>query len=777
MAKKKTQWALVGKREVELSNLDKVLFPNDQIVKAQVIEYYLKIAPTLLSYTKGRALTLIRFPDGIHGESFYQKNKPDWAPSWIEFVTLGKEIKDYIIATEPALLVWLANLASLELHQLHSRKPNFDCPDYMVFDLDPPEGYDFKRLIPIAFELKSYIETFGYTPFVKTTGGKGLHICCPIEAAVDFHTVFQAAELIAKPFVEERPNAVTLQIKKDARKGRVLVDIYRIRSGQSIVSPYSLRGRDGAPVSMPLTWDELSSVKSPLEFNIHTVVDKVLNDGDAWEGFDAYAVPLHTHRTKVAKGKSTSSAKPNPKYKSPEQLEAYAKKRDFSKTPEPAATVLEEKGNKFVVHRHHASRLHYDLRLEQDGVLKSWAVPKGLPPYPGVKRLAVQTEDHPLEYLAFDGKIPKGQYGAGEMWIYALGKYQVTKDKKDGFYFRLNSKEITGEYRIHKMKEKEWLLERIDDPQLNYLHQEIPPMLSETKTQPPDNKDYVFELKWDGIRALIALEDGQLKIRTRNQNDVTLQFPELQIGEKAFRATNGLFDAEIVCLDPGGKPIFKRVINRLMSTGETAIQKLSKTNQVHCYIFDCLYLDGRSLINEPLLKRKEWLADVIRPETPYRVSEHVEDGQSLFEAAKVHGLEGIMAKKRDSKYLPGKRSDCWIKVKVRQTCECVIIGYTKGKGDRGQTFGAMHIAERVDDKLHYRGKVGTGFDDNTVKEIVEALKKIKTIKKPDVIGKVLDEKISTWLEPEAIAEISYSKLTPDNMFREPVFVRLRPDLG
>ncbi len=205
MAKKKTQWALVGKREVELSNLDKVLFPNDQIVKAQVIEYYLKIAPTLLSYTKGRALTLIRFPDGIHGESFYQKNKPEWAPSWIEFVTLGKEIKDYIVATEPALLVWLANLAALELHQLHSRKPNFDCPDYMVFDLDPPEGYDFTKLIPIAFELKSYIEIFGYTPFVKTTGGKGLHICCPIEAALDFHTVFEAAELIAKPFVEERP--------------------------------------------------------------------------------------------------------------------------------------------------------------------------------------------------------------------------------------------------------------------------------------------------------------------------------------------------------------------------------------------------------------------------------------------------------------------------------------------------------------------------------------------------------------------------------------------
>lgn len=776
MAKKKTQWAQVGKREVELSNLDKVLFPKDGIVKAQVIEYYLKIAPTLLSYTKGRALTLIRFPDGIHGESFYQKNRPEWAPSWIEFVTLGKEAKDYIIATEPALLVWLANLASIELHQLHSRKPSFDCPDYMVFDLDPPEGYDFKKLIPIAFELKEYIETFGYTPFVKTTGGKGLHICCPIEANWDFHTVFESAEDIAKPFVEARPNSVTLHIKKDARKGRVLVDIFRIRSGQSIVSPYSLRGRDGAPVSMPLTWDELRSTDSPLNFNILTAVEKVLKDGDAWEGFDAYAVALHTQRTKSEPKKKTAS-KPNPKYKSPEQLEAYSKKRDFNKTPEPSAVVIEEKGNKFVVHRHHASRLHYDLRLEQDGVLKSWAVPKGLPPYPGVKRLAVQTEDHPMEYLTFDGKIPKGQYGAGEMWIYALGKYQITKDKKDGFYFRLNSKEVTGEYRIHKMKEKEWLLERVDEPQLNYLHNEIAPMLSETDNKPPTSKDYIFELKWDGIRALISLEDGQVKIKTRNQNDVTLQFPELQIGEKAFRATNGLFDAEIVCLDAGGKPIFKRVINRLMSTGETAIQKLSKSNPVHCYIFDCLYLDGRALINEPLLKRKEWLADAVRPDTPYRFSEHVDNGQSLFEAAGHHGLEGIMAKRKDSKYSPGKRNDCWIKVKVRQTCECFIIGYTKGKGDRGQTFGAMHIGEQVGSELHYRGKVGTGFDDNTGKEIATTLKKLNVIKKPDVIGKLLDEKVSTWLEPKAMVEISYSKLTPDNMFREPVFLRLRPDLS
>ena len=770
---KKAQWVTIGKRQIELSNLEKVLFPEDNILKAEVIEYYLRIAPTLLNHVKGRALTLIRFPDGIHGEMFYQKSRPEWSPNWIEFEKLGKEEKkDYIIATEPATLVWLANLASLELHQLHSRRPNVDCPDYMVFDLDPPEGYDFKEVVSIAFDLKQSIESFGYAAFAKTTGGKGIHICCPIVPKFDFHLVFEAAQLIAQSFVEANSNT-TLHIKKDARKGRVLIDIYRIRSGQSIVSPYSLRGRVGAPVSMPLTWDELSKVCDPKDFNIKNALQKVTKDGDAWEGMDAYAVEIHTHRKKAI----VKKLPPSKMRKTPEQLVSYEGKRDFNKTSEPQAKIDVSGGNNFVVHRHHASHLHYDLRLEQEGVLKSWAVPKGLPPHPGVKRLAVQTEDHPMKYLTFNGAIPKGQYGGGEMWIYAIGKYQITKDKKDGFYFRLNSQEVNGEYRIYKIKQKEWLLERVDEPQVNYLKTEIQPMLSGTSIKPPKGDDYFFEVKWDGIRTLISLEDGAIRIKTRNQLDVTAQFPELLQADKSFRATCGVFDAEIVCLDKSGKPEFKKVIQRMQQTGTTSIERLSKTSPVYCYIFDCLYLDGRALVSEPLAKRREWLADAIKTASPYRISEVVEDGESLFEAAKEHSLEGIMAKKKDGKYLISKRSDLWLKIKARQTVECFILGFTQGKGERKTTFGALQIAERIGEEFHYRGKVGTGFDEAMMKELKKKMDKLKESMAPSLKGgKIVDEKITTWIEPILMAELNYSRLTPDNMLREPVFLRLRPDL-
>jgi DNA ligase D-like protein (predicted ligase) len=299
-------------------------------------------------------------------------------------------------------------------------------------------------------------------------------------------------------------------------------------------------------------------------------------------------------------------------------------------------------------------------------------------------------------------------------------------------------------------------------------------MLSESDNKIPKGDDYIFEVKWDGIRALISLDEGALRIYTRNQNDVTRQFPELQIPAEAFRASTALFDAEIVCLDQDGKPEFKRVINRLKITDESAIQRLSKSSPVHCYLFDCLYLDGRSLINEPLLKRKEWLKDSIRKGTLYRVSEFIEDGKGLFKAASEHQLEGIMAKKKESPYLPGKRSNLWLKIKIRKTADCFVIGYTEGNGDRSSYFGALHLAERINGKLQYRGKVGTGFKDQTMKEITELLHQCEEVSKP-IENKVLDESKTTWIEAGLVVEVTYASLTPDKIFREAVFVRLRPD--
>jgi DNA ligase D-like protein (predicted ligase)/DNA ligase D-like protein (predicted polymerase)/DNA ligase D-like protein (predicted 3'-phosphoesterase) len=770
-----SQLTEVGKRRLELSNLDKVLYPEDGIVKAEVIQYYLKIAPTILRHIKGRPLSLVRYPDGIHGETFFQKQRPEWAPAWIEYVTLGDETKsiDYMMASEQASLVWLANLACLELHQIHARAPYFDKPDYFVFDLDPPEDFNFEDVVEIALDLKEHAESYGYHPFVKTTGKKGLHIVVPIESNESFAEVFEAAKDLAQPFVEQRQQTATLHIRKDRRKGRVLIDIYRNRSSQTIVAPYSLRGAKGGTVSTPLDWSELTELSDPSVYNLRTVVQKVVTEGDAWEALPAFAVPLHTGRSSSGHKRTVT---PSRTKKTPEQLKEYERKRSFDHTPEPAPGLLEGRGDAFVVHRHHASRLHYDLRLEHEGALRSWAVPRGLPERPGVMRLAVEVEDHPLEYLTFEGEIPKGQYGGGMMWIYALGRFEITKEKKNGFYFRLQSKEVNAEYRIHRTKGKEWLLERVDEPQVDWLNDEIEFMLPVLESEVPDRPGLWYELKWDGIRAMIVVDDGQIRIMSRNQRDITGQFPELLIPQEAFRATNGVFDGEIVCFDSDGKPDFKQVVNRLHHTAESTINRAATRHPAFCYLFDCLYLDGRAITRDPLARRRDWLVDIVKRDTPYRVSEVVDDGPAFFEAVRSMGMEGIVAKDPSSPYLSGKRSPHWVKIKVRETADCLIVGYTQGKGDRSGVFGALHIAQREGDDLVYRGKVGTGFTFQSMKSILSKLNKISEVERPIDI-KPVDDAETTWIEPKLYCEVQYASITKNATFREPVFLRLRPDLS
>ncbi|GIV32896.1 MAG: ATP-dependent DNA ligase [Chitinophagales bacterium] len=289
----------VGDKAIELSHPDKVLYPDDSLTKTDVAIYYQQVAPVMLKHISNRPLSLKRFPDGIHEEGFFQKNRPAGAPEWVAHASFGHGAtqKDYVIATEEATLVWLANLACLELHQMHCFYNFPDTPDYFVFDLDPPAEYPFRQLTAIAIELKRHIESYGYAVFVKTSGGKGVHLLSPIVPRHDFRDVFKAVEMIARTFTASFPNETTLSLKKHDRKGRIFIDIFRNHPGQTIVSPYSLRARPGAPVSAPLDWEKFSETTDPKSFNLKTIPELLRTAGDPWQDFAQQARALHTSRS------------------------------------------------------------------------------------------------------------------------------------------------------------------------------------------------------------------------------------------------------------------------------------------------------------------------------------------------------------------------------------------------------------------------------------------------------------------------------------------------
>jgi DNA ligase D-like protein (predicted ligase) len=365
------------------------------------------------------------------------------------------------------------------------------------------------------------------------------------------------------------------------------------------------------------------------------------------------------------------------------------------------------------------------------------------------------------------------------VWIFAKGRYEITKEKKDNsFYFRPQSLEFSSEYRMINTKGKDWLMERVDAPQKDWLREKIEPMLAELRDELPSGKaasDYLYEIKWDGIRAMISLDEGQVTIRSRSQRDITRMFPELVIPEKAFRNSCGVFDGEIVCLDKAGKPIFEDVLHRLQQTSESGIARGRSSHPAVCYLFDCLYLDGRPIVKEPLERRRAWLADAIKPNETYRVSEAMDDGAALLDAALRAGLEGVIAKKRNSVYVPGLRSRDWIKVKGEGSGEFVIVGYTPGKGARGPAFGSLQLGKWNDGTLEYGGRVGGGFDDKMLQTVFQKLRPLKQTKKPFGVA-VPDENKTKWVEPKLHCEVRYASLTQAGVPRAPVFVRLRPDL-
>ncbi len=745
----------VGEQKIKLTNLNKILYPSVGILKAEVVQYYLQMAPYMLKHVSHRPLSLIRFPDGIGGTTFYAKDKPEWAPDWIKSVAYGRESpKDYILANDAASLTWLANLAALEIHPMQVKTPELKYPDSIIFDLDPPNAEAFYQVKEIAFSLRAFLLDKGYFPLVKLSGSKGLHVIVPILEKWDEETIVETSKTLAKDFIKTKAKTTTLKMRKEARKGKLLIDIYRNHRGQTAVGAYSLRGREGAPVSAPVSWEELEEIESSKHFNLKSMLKRVQEKGDIWSGFKEYAVKLHNKTFAVDV--------------ETESLEKYKNKRNFTKTSEPSAEISHTDGMRFVIQRHHATNAHYDLRLEKDGVLKSWAIPKGIPRQKGVKRLAVQTEDHPVKYLDFEGTIPKGEYGGGEMWVFDSGTYTIKEYTEKKIKFSLQAKHLNGEYSMYKAGEKNWLIERKDDASRSIMDMKMEHMLADQRKDVPTGEKYIFEVKWDGIRVMIYKLGSQIKIISRNGRDISKQFPDVIEHMDNFKSEEVILDGEIICNDAQKKPDFKRVISRLHTSSLAKIESSTKTNPAICYLFDCLWLDGKNICKEALHKRRAWLKECFKQSTQVRFSAEVTEGKMLFKLAKEQGLEGIMVKDKNGLYFPGQRTDSWKKIKYRSTVDCFIIGYTEGSGDRSPYFGSLHLAEQKGEEWIYRGRVGTGFDHKKVQEIKKILDQQEEGKKC-VDAQTEEEKKTTWIVPQLMVEIEYASMTHNGTLREPVF--------
>jgi len=428
-------------QRVKITNLDKIIYPSIEVSKAEVIQYYLDIAPRLLEYIGDRPLTTIRFPDGVGGKSFYSKDKPDWTPDWIGSQLIAHEEKSisYLLAHNKASVVWLANLACLELHPMQFKQRDNMCPDQFIVDLDPDEGMPWDAVKESAVKVKQFLGTYGYTCFVKTSGGKGLHVIVPIIPSEPYAVVTEHIKILAKKFVAKYSSIYTLQISKTKRRGKILIDIYRNHLTNTTVAPYSLRGKKGAPISMPIRWEDLDDLGSSQAYNIQNYKAYLETTPSPWGKWREQEVPLYdlTHNSPGV----TDS-----------RLQSYVDKRDLGNTPEPPPVVQMNYKDRFVVQLHDATNLHYDLRLEDRGVLWSWAIPKCMPYQKGIKKLAIRTEDHPIRYLTFEGKIPEGQYGAGEMWVYDTGTVEWIKKEEKSLKFKLQGALINATYKLFKTK-------------------------------------------------------------------------------------------------------------------------------------------------------------------------------------------------------------------------------------------------------------------------------------------------------------------------------------
>ena len=456
------------------------------------------------------------------------------------------------------------------------------------------------------------------------------------------------------------------------------------------------------------------------------------------------------------------------------RLDEYRRKRSRSKTPEPFG----ERGKRsraliFVVQRHAARRLHYDFRLERDGALASWAVPKGIPLEPGERHLAVHVEDHPLDYATFEGEIPAGQYGAGTVEIWDNGTYELVEEKRDGgLTVRLAGSRLNGVWTLVPAKldgdPKNWLIlkKRDEETASRGRPAEYAPMLATLSEELPTGAGWLYEVKWDGYRALATVRTSEVELTSRRGNSLTERFASVARAiPGALRTPHCVLDGEVCALDERGRTSFSE-----MQQGSGALV---------FYVFDVLEIDGRPVIELPFHQRRERLRELLEPgHEVVRLSETFEDGQALLEATREQELEGVIAKRADALYQPGKRTRDWLKVKSHGRQEFVIAGYTKGKGRRESSLGALVLAYRRGDELVWAGNCGTGFTEKEIDRLLRRLRplerstpsldpvpKMPKVRKGDVV----------WVTPKLVCEVEFVEWTHDGRLRAPAYKGLRED--
>jgi bifunctional non-homologous end joining protein LigD len=459
-------------------------------------------------------------------------------------------------------------------------------------------------------------------------------------------------------------------------------------------------------------------------------------------------------------------------------LKDYERKRTRGKTPEPFAQGRRGKRPIFVVQRHDARRLHYDFRLERDGVLASWAVPKGVPLEPGTQALAVHVEDHPLSYASFEGEIPQGNYGAGTVEIWDEGTYELVEEKPNGgLTVRLQGKKLEGTWTLVPAKlsgdPKNWLLVRKKEDASDTVSQArsrraYAPMLATLAEGVPAGEGWLHEVKWDGFRAIATMRGGEVELRSRNDKGLNDRFPTVvRALERALRTPDCVLDGEVVAVGKDGRATF------------SAMQQ-GKEGTTYLYVaFDVLEVEGEPLVGQPLTERRERLRKLIDPRRgAVQISDAFDDGEALYRAAEEQRFEGIVSKRADSKYEPGRRSRSWLKVKTHGRQELVVAGYTKGQGRRSGRFGSLVLAVNEGGELRWAGNVGTGFDDAEIARVLALLEPLRRdespFPQPPKMPRVRRGDV-VWVEPRMVAEVRFAEWTHDGRLRAPVYEGIRED--